>query len=288
MSALTQSANAAGKGYIDAHAHVWTADLKRYPIAAGYRPEQMKPPGFTPEELLGHAKPCGVSRIVLIQMSYYRFDNRYMLDAMESHPGVFGGVAIVDAGVPDADSRMRELKKRGVRGFRISPGRDIKTWLDTPGMAAMWRCGAEERLAICPLINPNALSSLDRMCSKFPDTPVVIDHFARIGADAPISESDVSLLCALARFRNVHVKVSAFYALGRKQYPYTDLLPMVRRLIDAYGPQRLMWATDCPYQVEDGHTYKGSLELVEERLDGISSTDRQWLLAKTAERVFFS
>jgi predicted TIM-barrel fold metal-dependent hydrolase len=86
----------------------------------------------------------------------------------------------------------------------------------------------------------------------------------------------------------VHVKVSAFYALGRKQYPYTDLLPMVRRLIDAYGPQRLMWATDCPYQVEDGHTYKGSLELVEERLDGISSTDRQWLLARTAERVFFS
>ncbi len=288
MSALAQSGSAAAKGYIDAHVHVWTSDLQRYPIAPGYRPEQMQPPSFTPEELLRHARPCGVSRIVLIQMSYYNFDNRYMLDVMKSHPGVFGGVAIVDSRAPDVAARMRELKKGGVRGFRISPGRDVAGWLDSPGMAAMWRCGAEESLAMCPLLNPDALPALDRMCAKFPETPVVIDHFARIGADGEIREADLQQLCSMARHRKTHVKLSAFYALGKKQYPYTDLLPMVRRLIDAYGPQRLMWATDCPYQVEKGHTYKGSVELLEKRLDGISKADRHWLMAGAAERVFFS
>ncbi len=83
------------------------------------------------------------------------------------------------------------------------------------------------------------------------------------------------------------VKVSAFYALGKKKSPYVDLAPMMRRLLDAYGPKRLMWATDCPFQVQGDHTYAGSIELVRDRLDFLSAADRQWLLRKTAERVFF-
>ena len=35
--------------------------------------------------------------------------------------------------------------------------------------------------------------------------------------------------------------------------PYTDLAPMIRELGDAYGAERLMWATDCPFQVMKGH-----------------------------------
>ena len=33
--------------------------------------------------------------------------------------------------------------------------------------------------------------------------------------------------------RNVHVRVSAFYALGQKRASYTDLVPMPRRLVEA-------------------------------------------------------
>ena len=288
MSALTPSAFAADDDYIDAHVHVWTSDLDRYPIAAGYTREQMKPPSFTPEDLFGHAKPCGVRRVVLVQMSYYHTDNSYMLDAITRHKGVFRGIGIVDQNAPDVAAQMIALKKRGVRGFRIYPGSDSQAWLDTPGMAAMWRCGAEQGMAMCLLINPDALPAVDRMCGKFPQTPVVIDHFARIGADGEIRDGDVSRLCALARHPKAHVKTSAFYAFGKKRYPYTDLLPMTRRLIEAYGPQRLMWASDCPYQVENGHTYKGSIELIRDRLDGISAADREWLLRKTAERIFFT
>ena len=75
--------------------------------------------------------------------------------------------------------------------------------------------------------------------------------------------------------------------MGKKQAPYTDLVSMIRRLLDAYGPQRLMWATDCPYQVQNGHTYADSIALVRDRLE-LSPDDRQWLLAGTAQRVFFS
>jgi predicted TIM-barrel fold metal-dependent hydrolase len=282
------SQNEAPSDYIDAHVHVWTPDTERYPLAPGFRREQMRPPGFTPEDLFAHARPCGVARVVLIQMSFYRFDNSYMLDVMEQHRGVFSGVAVIDSDAPDPAREMRALKRRGVRGFRIQPGKALDTWLEKPGMAAMWECGAAENLAMCPLINPDALPSLDRMCRRFPKTPLVIDHFARIGASGEIRDADLDRLCRLADHQKVHVKISAFYALGRKRPPYVDLLPMVRRLLEAYGPDRLMWATDCPYQVQPGHTYRESLELIRDRLDGISEAGRRLLLGGTAARIFFS
>jgi predicted TIM-barrel fold metal-dependent hydrolase len=85
----------------------------------------------------------------------------------------------------------------------------------------------------------------------------------------------------------VFVKVSAFYALGRKQPPYTDLEPVIRRVFEDYGPRRLMWASDCPFQVQKGHTYAASMNLIRERIRWLSADDRDWLLAKTAESVFF-
>jgi predicted TIM-barrel fold metal-dependent hydrolase len=271
---------------IDAHVHVWTDDRSRYPRAPDSR--DYLPARFTPEDLFAQTRPAGVARIVLIQMSFYRFDNSYMLDSIRSHPGVFSGVGIVDASGPAPDKAMEDLARQGVRGFRIVPGSSPQTWLDTSGMATMWATGAKRHLAICPLIGPDALPSVDRMCAKHPDTPVVIDHLARIGADGAIRDQDVRLLCGLARHKNVKVKVSAFYALGRKQAPYTDLAPLIRRVFEDYGPRRLMWASDSPFQVQDGHRYEPSIALVRDRLPFLSNEDREWILSRTAASVFFS
>lgn len=277
------------QGCIDAHVHVWTPDTERYPLAAGFRREEMKPPSFTPEELFEHARPCGVDRVVLIQMSFYGFDNSYMLDTMRRFPGTFSGVAVIDDSAADPPAEMRRLAKQGVRGFRIYPrNQPLDRWLMADGMRAMWKCGAQENMAMCHLVNPDALPAIDRNCEKFPETPVVIDHFARIGVDGMIRPRDLDALCRLARHAKTYVKVSAFYALGAKKSPYLDLAPMIRRLIDAFGVERLMWATDCPYQIQAGHTYADSIALVRDRLEGLSDGDRQWLLRKTAESVFFS
>ncbi len=276
-------------GPIDAHVHVWTPDTQQYPLAPGFRRDEMKPPSFTPEELFSHAKPCGVARVVLIQMSFYGFDNSYMLDTMRRFPGVFSGVAVIDDNAKEPQTAMRRLAKSGVRGFRIYPrNMPVDRWLDGDGMKAMWKCGGEEGLAMCHLVNPEALPAIAQMGRKYSDTPIVIDHFARIGVDGQIHETDLENLCQLAKNPRAHVKLSAFYALGKKQAPYVDLIPMIRRLLDAYGPERLMWATDCPYQVQQGHTYADSIALIRDRLDFLSAGDRAWLLRKTAEQVFFS
>ena len=273
---------------IDAHVHVWTPDVDKYPISDRFSIDQMVPRSFTPEELFAHSKPAGVSRTVLIQMSFYGFDNSYMLDVMKAHPGVFSGVAVIDESSTNVATQMAGMAKQGVRGFRIRSSKtNVESWL-TPGpMGEMWKQGAEQNLAMCLLADPDSLPAALEMCRKYPETPVVIDHFARIGVSGEINQKDVDNLLKLSDFRNVSIKTSAFYALGKKDPPYKDLGPMIKQLRDSFGAERLMWATDCPYQVEGNHTYADSISLIRDQLDFLTEEDKEWILGKTAERVFF-
>jgi predicted TIM-barrel fold metal-dependent hydrolase len=276
--------------FIDAHVHVWTPDTRRYPISSAPAFKKHRTvASFTPEELFAHCRPQGVSRVVLIQMSFYTFDNSYMLDCIARRPGVFRGVAIVDETKLDVCATMKALAKRGVRGFRIYTDRaKAEAWQHSDGMKKMWACAADEGLAMCLLADPESLPAVQRMCRAFPKTRVVIDHFARIGMKGPVRQRDLDNLCRLADFRHTHVKTSAFYALGKKRAPYTDMAPLVRTLRDTFGASRLMWASDCPYQVQEGHTYANSIALIRDRLAFLTAEDRQWMLRGTAEKVFFS
>jgi len=176
-----------------------------------------------------------------------------------------------------------------VRGVRISQLlRKDDHWLDRPGMQSMWKCGGEERIAICPLINPDDLPAIDGMCEKYPDTPVVIDHTARIGGNGTIDPHQLKQLCKLARHKNTYVKLSAFYFLGGKKPPYTNLAPLVRQSLDAFGSDRLMWGSDAPFQLEAPNSYQASLELIRDKLDFLSNTDKAAILRGTAEKVFFA
>lgn len=276
-------------GWIDAHVHVWTPDTDRYPLAPGFEPDDMQPPSFTPEQLLAHCQPEGVDRVVLIQMNFYGFDNRYMLAAIAERPKTFVGVGLVDPYADGVAQRLRDLVRQGVRGLRIHPADDeAKRWTSDEAMLSLWRTARDQGVAICPLINPADLPHVDAMCAKLPGLTVVVDHFARIGIDGRVTDQQLDALCGLARYPDVYVKTSAFYALGQRRPPHLDLAPLIRRVLDAFGPQRLMWGSDCPYQVQDEHTYHDSIALIRDRLDFLSAGDREAILRGTAESVFFA
>lgn len=283
--------HSAGKktGYIDAHSHIWTRDIKRYPLKKGTTLDDLAPPSFTTEELLATAKPEKVDRVVLIaHHTFYGFDNRYMTDAAKEHAGTFKVVGMIDDSKPHPDVEMKKLLKQQVTGFRITPWvRKDAHWLDNDGMRLMWKTSAGTGQAMCCLINPENLPEVDKMCGRFSDTKVVIDHFARIGVDGTVKKEDLDNLCALAKHKHTSVKISAYYALGEKKPPYDDLVPMIRRLHETFGAERLMWASDSPYQIDGDNTYAASIALIRDRIDFVSKEERDWLLRKTAEKVYF-
>lgn len=275
--------------YIDAHSHIWTRDTLQYPLRDGTTLDDLVPSSFTSAELLAVAQSENVGHVVLIAHNpFYGWDNSYMTDVAEQHPQVFRVVGAVDDAQPSPGCAMKELLFKKVTGFRITPWeRKHEHWLFNAGMRQMWKTAAETGQAICCLIDPKNLPEVERMCCEHPDTNVVIDHFARVGEDGLIRQTDIQNLSSLAQHKNTYVKLSAYYALGKKRAPYDDLIPMIKQMLDHFGPSRLMWASDAPYQLMDGHTYRDSLSLVRDRMDFLSAGDRDWLLRKTAEQVYF-
>jgi len=141
----TAMAQKSKPGYIDAHSHIWTRDIEKYPLAPGITIDDLDPPSFTTEELLETANPNGIDRVVLIQHSiFYLYDNSYMIDAAKAHPGTFAIVGMVDSKKPHPDEAMKKLLPHSVTGFRIVPPKagDPK-WLQLDGMQSMWKCGGE-------------------------------------------------------------------------------------------------------------------------------------------------
>jgi predicted TIM-barrel fold metal-dependent hydrolase len=277
--------------YIDAHSHVWTPDVAHYPLAADFTVADMQPKSFTAQELLAQCRPAGVGRVNLIQMSYYGFDNRYMLDMMMLHPDRFVGTAIVDPLGEGPGKVMRDLAPRGVAAIRIQPRYSKQppaNWLDPNGYNDMFATAERTGQSLSCLIDVDGFAEVDRMCRKFPDASVIIDHLGRIGADpdGAIRDADVQALCDLAKHPKISVKVGAFYALGKKAPPYLDLIPLIKRVVQAFSPKRCMWESDCPFQIVS-HRYVDSIALVRDHLDFLTKEEREWLLFRTAEQVLF-
>ena len=274
--------------WIDAHSHIWSPDVRQFPLQPGMTADDLAPKSFTAEELLKIARPEGVGRVVLIQHTWFHgYDNSYLIGAWRQRPQMFRIVGMVDDLRPNSGLAMKQLLTQGVTGFRIVPRKGITHWLQTDGMKEMWKTAAETRQSMCCLINPENLSEVDDACQQNPDTPVVIDHFARIGIDGTVRETDLNQLCSLAKHRNVRIKISAYYALGNKQPPHHELIPMIKRLYETFGAERLMWASDCPYQLDGKNTYAASIGLVRDVIDFVSDAERRQLLRTTAEQTFF-
>src|SRR4051812_44901981 len=127
---------------VDTHVHLWSDDFTTYPMASACRPSDLKPARFSVDDILTHARANAVERAVLVQMSYYGFDNTLMLDAIARHPERFRGIAIIDMDQENPTYEMCQLKQTGVRGFRIVAVDHPSGLLKRIGLRKMFACGA--------------------------------------------------------------------------------------------------------------------------------------------------
>ena len=74
---------------------------------------------------------------------------------------------------------------------------------------------------------------------------------------------------------------------SEEAYPFRDMHPIVRRIIEAYGPGRCMWGSDfpCEHWLKKA-TYAEHLTLFTEGL-GLSEGEQQAILEETPMRIWF-
>ena len=265
---------------IDPHVHVWKTD-PRFPWAEGQKPPARD---ATPEMLLDLMKANGVDRTVIIQVIHYRFDNSYLASVLKQYPKEFRGVARVnpeDAAAPEHLSRL--VEGQGFRGVRLSPNATpAGDWIRGRLMPPLWKRCSDLKVPMTILAPVVRMPDVGNLADKFSDLTIVIDHMADCPVDRP---QELEKLIALKRHPKLFVKISHAWSLSKQPYPWLDAQEHVKRLYDAFGPQRLMWGTDWP--VSENHTtYDKTLTLVRNDMKFLNAEDKSWILSRTIERVW--
>ena len=264
---------------LDPHVHVWKHD-PAFPFAPGARvPER----DATPESLLGLMRANGVSRTVIVQVIHYKFDNRYLASVLRQYPDLFQGVCRVDPLDPAAPDSLSQLAGQAFRGVRLSPaGNASGDWFRGPLMPPLWKRCEQLKLPMTVLAPITRMPEVSALLEKLPDLTVVIDHMADCPIDQP---EELEKLIALKRYPNLFVKISHTWSISRQPYPWLDVQEFVKRLHAAFGPERLMWATDWPV-VEGWSTYDKALAVVRDDMKFLNADDLDWMMCKTIERVW--
>ena len=270
---------------VDTHAHIYHSDETAYPM----RPEPLRPPEGTGtiSHLREEMQTAGVGRTVLVQTgSAYGWDNRLLADAANRAQMV--GVCTLDpASRESVDELERLVSGFNVRGLRMEPTRDRYPMFYHPGAGRMWEAARRLGVVICAHLQISFLQQLADLLARFPEVQVVLDHAAYPTAvEGPDSET-VQGVAELARFRNLSVKLTFAVTGSEEGYPFEDMHPIVRRMIEAFGPDRCMWGSGFPCELWlKKATYETHLALFTAAL-GLSDGEREAILEATPMRIWF-
>lgn len=282
------SMKSAGLHIVDTHAHIYHPDGTRYPMRA----EPLRPPAGTGD--IGHLQremqAAGVARAVLVQTgTAYHWDNRLLADTATTHADWAVGVCSLDPAAPGSGTELERLAAGfNVRGLRVEPTGPPNARFDHPGSERMWKAARRLGIVICAHIQSAFTPQLAALLSRHPDVPVVLDHAAYPrGADGADSET-VTRVVALARFPNLHLKLTFAVTGSEDDFPFRDMHPILLRLIEAYGPARCMWGSDFPCELwlKGKATYQTHLALFTDEL-GLSEGERRTILERTPMQVWF-
>ncbi len=227
-------------GAIDCHNHI-VGPQSKYPMAAN---RTYTPPEASVAQLKALRVETGAARNVIVQPSFYGFDNSCAVDALKELGNSARGIAVVRQDVSDAElQRLAGIGFTGVRlNFATAGVRDPKAAIDAingfaPRFVPLnWHIQINTELPVVAAI-ASTVSTLK--------VPVVFDHMANLEAEKGANQPGFGALVELVRAGNTYVKLSAPYNLSKKA-DYSDVIPLARALIAARA-DRMLWGTNWPH-----------------------------------------
>jgi len=224
---------------VDTHSHIFEDGLELAPVRR-YAPTY----NATAEDYLSVLDANGVRCGVLLQPSFLGTNNDYMMQALRAHRERLRGIAVVD---PDIDpAELDAMDADGVVGVRLNlAGLPIPDFKQDPWPRFLahvrrldWQVEVHRESQDMPfLVDPLLDAGVN----------VVLDHFGRPHGEAGTADYGFQYLLSRGKTRRVWIKLSAGYRNWADAQDQTMATQCAALLLEAYGPERLIWGSDWPH-----------------------------------------
>jgi predicted TIM-barrel fold metal-dependent hydrolase len=229
---------------VDAQVHLWKAESPDWPWVPGAKPQM--PESFTIEKLVPLMDEAGVDRAVIVPPSWPGDRNDYAIEAAKRYPDRFAAMGRIPMKKPESAALLPKWKEQpGMLGVRVAFIGPAAAWLTDETADWFWPAAENAKLPVM-VFNPGRASELAPIAERHPQLTLIVDHMG-VSVDvvkAGKSADAIDQTASLAKYPNVSVKLSAAPNYSTEAYPFRDFTPHIRRLFDAYGPQRCHWGTD--------------------------------------------
>jgi len=270
----------AGKRQIvDAQVHLWKANGPDYPWNPGAKPQLPEPMTF--ERVLPLMDEAGVDRVVVVPPGLNDV-NTYALEAARRYPNRFAVMGRIPLQDPKSAALLPGWKKQpGMLGVRVTfLGKDA-AWLDDGTANWFWPAAEKAGLPVMFLAFGNT-HRFGPIAQRHPGLPLIIDHLgvnAAVAKEGKMAEK-IGDAVALAKYPNVSIKMSNLANSSLEPYPFRDLDVHLKRVFDAYGPQRCHWGTDLTNNMARA-TYSQRIAHFTQDLKFMSESDKDWVMGRS-------
>jgi L-fucono-1,5-lactonase len=270
---------------IDAHQHFVFPDRVRYPDLERAMPQINR--SLTPADLEPQLRAANVAGTILVQAANDLAETSLLMEVAAQVPWVLGVVGWIPLETPEvAAAALSRVAGPALVGMRYLIHREPDpAWLSAPERLESLRFLAQQGLvyelvALAKGHLENGLSIAERV----PDLSLVIDHLGGPYVRGNRWEPWASIMGELAQHPGCVVKYSGLDPIGGSTTGYR---PYVEYLLEKFGPERIMWASNWP-ATRLGGSYQLIVEDSLRLLPELTSEEREFVFEGTARRTYRS
>ncbi|MDQ1006848.1 L-fuconolactonase [Streptomyces sp. V4I23] len=275
---------------VDAHHHVWDLAVRDQEWIKGAEMAPIRR-SFSADDLRPEAHAAGVDATVLVQTVCVAEETPEFLalaDTDDLVAGVVGWTDLTAPDVADALAALRELPGGGrLVGIRHQvQGEPDPRWLLRPdvlrGLEAVARAGLAYDLVVLPPQLPAAAEAAARV----PGLTFVLDHLGKPPVASGGLDPWAGSVRALAARPNTVCKLSGLVTEADWDgWTVDGLRPYADTVLDAFGPDRLMFGSDWPV-CRLAASYGEVVDAAGQLTAGLGEDERRAVFGATASRVY--
>jgi L-fuconolactonase len=188
---------------------------------------------------------------------------------------------------PGSADRLRALDdKYELIGFTHYVSRTNDGWLGTDEAESLFVAAEERGLLVSLAAGPAWQADLRAIARRHPGVPVLCHHLGGVSSEGGGEPDGLGQLVQSVACPNIFVKISGFHYASPQSWnhPWPDGIKLFKQIFEAFGPNRLCWASDFPASTRHC-TYRQSLEVVRTHCDFLSSDDLRLILGGTMQAI---